>query len=124
RRYALARSILDVPNDRSSHQLPTPRGGGLAIVLSFLGALALLCAAGPLALRDALAMAGATGLAAAIGFLDDHGHVPARWRLLVHFSAAAWALAMLPAASMVALTGGHPGLFWAACVVACLGLVW
>ena len=35
RRYALARSIIDIPNARSSHSVPTPRGGGVAIVLSF-----------------------------------------------------------------------------------------
>ncbi|MFX6771168.1 glycosyl transferase, partial [Acinetobacter baumannii] len=43
RRYAIARSLIDVPNARSSHQVPTPRGGGVAIVLSFL--LAVLLAA-------------------------------------------------------------------------------
>lgn len=26
RRYAIARSLIDVPNARSSHQVPTPRG--------------------------------------------------------------------------------------------------
>ncbi|EIU1460160.1 glycosyl transferase, partial [Pseudomonas aeruginosa] len=31
RRYALARSLLDTPNSRSSHVVPTPRGGGVAI---------------------------------------------------------------------------------------------
>ena len=34
--------IMDVPNVRSSHEIPTPRGGGVAIVLSFfLGLLAI-----------------------------------------------------------------------------------
>ena len=33
RRYALTRSLLDIPNERSSHSVPTPRGGGVAIVL-------------------------------------------------------------------------------------------
>lgn len=42
RRYALARSLMDVPNSRSSHSVPTPRGGGVAIVLSFLAAVPLL----------------------------------------------------------------------------------
>jgi UDP-N-acetylmuramyl pentapeptide phosphotransferase/UDP-N-acetylglucosamine-1-phosphate transferase len=37
RRYAERRQILDHPNERSSHSLPTPRGGGLAIVLIVLG---------------------------------------------------------------------------------------
>ena len=36
RRYALSRSIIDIPNARSSHSVPTPRGGGVAIVLAFL----------------------------------------------------------------------------------------
>lgn len=28
RRYALAKSLMDIPNERSSHSTPTPRGGG------------------------------------------------------------------------------------------------
>ena len=38
RRYAERRQLLDHPNERSSHSLPTPRGGGLAIVLLVTGA--------------------------------------------------------------------------------------
>lgn len=44
RRYALARSIIDVPNARSSHSVPTPRGGGVAIVISYLALLPVLVA--------------------------------------------------------------------------------
>ena len=33
RRYALRRSLLDIPNERSLHNRPTPRGGGLAIAV-------------------------------------------------------------------------------------------
>ena len=42
RRYALSRSLIDVPNQRSSHTIPTPRGGGVAIVLTFICALFFL----------------------------------------------------------------------------------
>ena len=38
RRYAERRQIIDHPNERSSHSMPTPRGGGLAIVLIVTGA--------------------------------------------------------------------------------------
>jgi UDP-GlcNAc:undecaprenyl-phosphate GlcNAc-1-phosphate transferase len=38
RRYAETHRILDHPNERSSHAAPTPRGGGLGIVLLVLGA--------------------------------------------------------------------------------------
>ena len=35
REYTLKKSILDIPNERSSHTVPTPRGGGLAIIIIF-----------------------------------------------------------------------------------------
>jgi len=38
RRYAEKRQLLDHPNERSSHSMPTPRGGGLAIVVLVTGA--------------------------------------------------------------------------------------
>ena len=37
RRYTERRQLLDHPNERSSHSMPTPRGGGLAIVLVVVG---------------------------------------------------------------------------------------
>lgn len=105
RRYALARSIIDVPNARSSHSVPTPRGGGVAIVLCFIGAIPLLASGFGLAPDSAIALAGAGILVALIGFLDDHGHIAARWRLLAHFSAAAWALYWLGGSPPLALPG-------------------
>ncbi|MDD0975542.1 MraY family glycosyltransferase [Pseudomonas fontis] len=92
RKYALSRSILDVPNSRSSHKVPTPRGGGVAIVLTFLLALCALWLNAAISADFAISLAGAGAVVAIIGFLDDHGHIAARWRLLGHFFAAFWAL--------------------------------
>ena len=40
---ALKTNRLDIPNERSSHTSPTPRGAGLAVVVAFLlGLVALL----------------------------------------------------------------------------------
>lgn len=92
RSYALRRQVLDLPNARSSHTVPTPRGGGVAFVVAFLALLAVA----PLALHassQAIAAITGAGLAMALlGFADDHGHIPAGWRLLGHFAGAAWAL--------------------------------
>lgn len=95
RRYAISRSMLDIPNIRSSHSLPTPRGGGVAIVVAFIGSLGCAYFADriPLALIASVACAG--GLIAVVGFLDDHGHVAARWRLLAHGIGAALTLLFL-----------------------------
>lgn len=37
----LRRGVLDVPNDRSSHEVPVPRGGGIACVAGTVGGLGL-----------------------------------------------------------------------------------
>lgn len=92
RRYALASSLMDIPNERSSHSVPTPRGGGVAIVLSFLAVLPLMGVLQWLPWSSVIATVGAGAGVAVLGFLDDHGHIAARWRLLGHFSSAAWAL--------------------------------
>jgi UDP-N-acetylmuramyl pentapeptide phosphotransferase/UDP-N-acetylglucosamine-1-phosphate transferase len=36
KRVAARFNIIDVPSQRSSHEVPTPRGGGLAIVITFI----------------------------------------------------------------------------------------
>jgi len=95
RRYALSHRLLDIPNARSSHSLPTPRGGGMAIVFGFLLALPVPVVLGLLPWSLLWALLGAGAWVAWVGFLDDHGHVAARWRLLAHFMAAAWVLAWL-----------------------------
>ncbi len=46
RRYAVARAVVDLPNERSLHRVPTPRGGGLAVALVVLAAHAGLLGAG------------------------------------------------------------------------------
>lgn len=92
RRYALSRSLIDIPNARSSHSVPTPRGGGVAIVISFLIAVVFLGANNWINLPFTFVLFGSGIGIALLGFLDDHGHIAARWRLLGHFFAAIWAL--------------------------------
>ncbi|WP_020158947.1 MraY family glycosyltransferase [Methylobacter marinus] len=88
--YAL-KNLLDIPNQRSSHRMPTPRGGGLGIVLGFTGTASVLVLGGWLGLSGFLVLT-ASLLVAGIGFWDDHRHIPARWRFLVHMAAALIAL--------------------------------
>jgi Fuc2NAc and GlcNAc transferase len=123
-RYALAHSLIDIPNARSSHSAPTPRGGGVAIVVSFLLVLLLIAAMGLIAWSLAWALLGAGAGVAVLGFLDDHGHVAARWRLLGHFSAAIWALFWLGGLPPVNVFGFTLELVWLGHVLAAVYLVW
>lgn len=62
----------------------------MAIVAAFLTGLLVLVDVATPALTIAL-LVGGIGVAV-VGFIDDHGHIPARWRLLAHFCCAAWIL--------------------------------
>ncbi|MFJ2357715.1 glycosyltransferase family 4 protein [Pseudomonas fluorescens] len=124
RHYALVQRLVDVPNARSSHVVPTPRGGGLAIVLSFLLAVALLFATGVISLGVFAAYVGTGGLIAVIGFMDDHGHIAARWRLLGHFAAASWGLFWLGGLPVVTVLGFDFDLGWVGDILAVFYLVW
>ncbi len=124
RRYALARSIIDIPNSRSSHSIPTPRGGGVAIVLAFLLVLPILAGAQLVSVSVAVAIGGAGALVAVVGFMDDHGHIAARWRLLGHFCAAAWSLFWLGGFPPVTIFGVSLDFSWVGCILAAFYLVW
>jgi Fuc2NAc and GlcNAc transferase len=122
RRYALAKNLIDIPNDRSSHSVPTPRGGGVAIVASFLAVLPVLNSVDWLTTAVCLALIGAGVTVAVTGFLDDHGHIPAHWRLLVHFGAASWGLYWLGGLPVLMTFGNFPD--WLNYVCAAIYIVW
>ncbi len=124
RHYALARSLIDIPNARSSHSVPTPRGGGVAIVLSFLSALPLLPVLDLASWELVNPLLGAGAGIALLGFLDDHGHIAARWRLLGHFAGAAWALFWLGGLPPLMIFGHSLELGWFGYGVAAVYLVW
>ncbi|MFO7761661.1 MAG: glycosyltransferase family 4 protein [Desulfobia sp.] len=123
RGYALKKGILDIPGRRSSHQRPTPRGGGLAIVISYLLALLVLLCRQHLSLETFLALSGGGGIVAAAGALDDHRSLKAGLRLFIHFLAAAWGLYWLNGLPEISL-GGYllePGWLANLCGIVLLG---
>lgn len=124
RRYALHRDLIDIPNARSSHVVPTPRGGGVAIVISLLAALPVIAWLGLIPWSAMWGLWGAGCGVAMVGFLDDHGHIPARWRLLGHFLAAAWVLFWLGGFPSLELFGLTLDLGWVGHTLAAIWLVW
>lgn len=124
RRWALVARMLDVPGARSSHDVPMPRGGGLAIVITTSAGVGAAAAAGFIdpALACALLIG---GLAVAwIGFKDDRDHVPARVRFCVHTLAAGWALFVIGGVPPVQFGGQSIELGWAGDVIGIVAIVW
>jgi UDP-GlcNAc:undecaprenyl-phosphate GlcNAc-1-phosphate transferase len=95
-RFSLERRLLDIPNFRSSHSVPKPRLGGVAITVSFYVACATLLVAGFRPFESPSVLAGALGGGAIIalsGLLDDLRGLDARLKLFVQLGAAGIAAA-------------------------------
>ncbi|WP_162924359.1 glycosyltransferase family 4 protein [Rubrobacter indicoceani] len=70
-KFAVGRNLMDRPNTRSSHRVPTPRLGGVAVVAgTWAGFLPLLLAA-PEVARETLPLVGAATLVGGVGLADD-----------------------------------------------------
>ena len=102
----LARLVIDVPNNRSLHTVPTPRTGGIGLMLAAAMGW-LLHAGGMLAVQAALAAA-----LALIFLIDDVRSLPVLPRFAAQFAAAI---------AFVWTSGPYPVLLLAPLV---LGIVW
>ncbi|MES9828517.1 MAG: glycosyltransferase family 4 protein [Candidatus Thiodiazotropha sp.] len=127
RSYALRRGLMDRPNNRSSHLVETPRGGGIAFVLVYLallaGAMIFSFSTDDLDHKLHLTLLLGGGLVVVIGYIDDHRHVSAMVRFTVHLIAAVVAVTLLrmPAIDL------WPGLSlegWWLDALMVIGLVW
>jgi UDP-N-acetylmuramyl pentapeptide phosphotransferase/UDP-N-acetylglucosamine-1-phosphate transferase len=101
----LARRAVDRPNARSSHTVPTPRGGGIVVVAVLVAALWVVeLGTGTPAWRPALLTAGMLALAA-VSWLDDRRSADVRLRLAVQLAAVAAGLAATGVGGLAARIG-------------------
>jgi glycosyltransferase WbpL len=124
RRVALTHDVIDVPNERSSHHTPTPRGGGVAIVVATTAALGVLAWVGAIPLALLLAMVGGGIAVAVVGLLDDRRPVSAGARFTVHLAAAAWALICLGGLGPLQVGDRIITFGWSGYALGALGIVW
>ena len=87
----MAQDLLDIPNNRSSHTVPTPRGGGLAIVIVLLmsGVVSLFLPQAPIDVLVCLLLA--TLAFSLLGWQDDKHDLPASVRFLIQLLIAVFA---------------------------------
>ena len=79
--------LLDLPNERSSHCQPTPRGGGLGFIVAFACTSLIATPAGVVAVLWLVLVP-----LAIVGIVDDRQGVSALIRYLVHLAAASIAV--------------------------------
>lgn len=111
--YALKRNVIDLPNVRSSHQIPTPRGGGVAFVIIFLIFAPLM-----------VVIKLAASLIVLIGFIDDHQPVSAKIRFMLHCIAGVLTLYAIDKPIDLTVFGYSFSLGYLGYTLVILGLVW
>ncbi len=90
--FAKKKKLYDLPNNRSSHVVPTPRGGGLVLSALALIAYSLMFFFGAVTSDVWYGIAGGSAVILIIGFFDDVFTISSRLRLAIHFGVAAWIL--------------------------------
>ena len=120
-KYALYFSLIDIPNERSLHSSPTPRGGGVSIILVVLLCIGILFLTGLLQKDIAIALGIGGFFVSVIAWIDDHRHIPAFWRAIAYAIAAVLAVYFLGGFNHLRL---GPHLFSLGVVGNVLAIVW
>jgi UDP-N-acetylmuramyl pentapeptide phosphotransferase/UDP-N-acetylglucosamine-1-phosphate transferase len=95
-RYLTRRRILDRPNERSSHSVPTPRGGGIAVLAAIMAAwLTGIALSSSNAQPDIIILIASVALGV-VCFIDDLRGLRALPRLLAQCAAVALGLWFIP----------------------------
>lgn len=106
RQWALATQHLDIPNERSSHYVPTPKGGGLAIASTSLTlfVLSVLFYSKTFA-NNYLVYVLAASLISYMGWVDDQRSLPIKARLLAQTLIAIAFIAIVDPVTNIELPG-------------------
>lgn len=120
--------LVDLPNKRSAHALPTARGAGVAIVLTTFIASCVAALRWPdLASRILLGVMAPSLVIAVVGFIDDLRPLRASLRLVVQLGVALFMTIMLGPLPGIALPGFaavHFGAFaWPLTIIWIVGLI-
>jgi len=116
--------LVKEPTGRCSHVAPTPRGGGVAFVITCLSTIGLLFWKDLISGSSISTIFCGGFLIAVIGFWDDLRHLPVRYRLCAQFliiSVSVYAISPLPTVELGGFKLDAPWMLWA---IATFGMVW
>jgi len=121
--FTIRKSILDLPNERSSHSLPTPRGGGIAIAITWFLAITYLYIRKYIDSTPFFALLCGLPISV-IGLVDDVITISPRVRFFVQVICATIAIFLLGGLNIINIgfqVISFPYLF---SIVAVFGIVW
>jgi UDP-N-acetylmuramyl pentapeptide phosphotransferase/UDP-N-acetylglucosamine-1-phosphate transferase len=122
-KLAISRSILDLPNDRSSHSVPVPRIGGVAIVLVWFSSLVYFYLNHIIENKIFFALLAGIPLTLT-GFLDDIIHLKPSMRFLVQALCGAVALFFVGGLQIISFFTYPFTSFYILNIIALVAIIW
>jgi Fuc2NAc and GlcNAc transferase len=123
RKWAIHKSIIDHPNERSSHSVPTPRGGGIAIAVSWFLGLSYFFYTNQIESQLYYALMAGIPLTI-IGFMDDLISLKPGIRFLIQFICAGLGLYFLSGLQQVDFGFATYSIAWIFTPLALIAIVW
>jgi UDP-N-acetylmuramyl pentapeptide phosphotransferase/UDP-N-acetylglucosamine-1-phosphate transferase len=123
RKIAIKRSIVDYPNERSSHTIPTPLPGGLAIVVVWYSYLVFGYYIGLVELKLFLALLPGIILVV-VGLFDDLRGLSPYFRIIIHFITALSGLYFLGGLNQIDIGIYLLHTNWLVNILVLIGIVW
>jgi Fuc2NAc and GlcNAc transferase len=120
-RRSRALGLIKAPNERSSHVVPTPLGGGIGLATASVGACLVLAWLQP---SPYLALAFLTAVMATLGFVDDLRDLSPEMRFGIQGIVLVLLVAMIPALPHIPIAGMFIGGTLLATLVVIAGLWW
>jgi Fuc2NAc and GlcNAc transferase len=121
--YAVRNKMTVIPNERSLHDIPTPKGGGIAITLTWYAGITVLFFSG--IIERSLYLALLSGIMiAVVSLIDDIKGLRPIIRLIVHFITAILAFYFLNGLRPLVMPGININYNLLIYPLAILGMVW
>jgi Fuc2NAc and GlcNAc transferase len=117
RRWLLHCNLVDLPGERRSHSMPTPRGGGLAVIVAMILAI-VVC--GPVWWSGLFLL----GLLGMLGWVEDRHEIDPAIRLMAQGVFAVLALWLIGGVATVDILGYTVRVPWLWTLLSGIAVVW
>jgi Fuc2NAc and GlcNAc transferase len=124
RYFSIKNKLYDIPNDRSSHDIPKPKGGGLSIVLVLLITIGFLILNHQIDSELSMSLLIGLSLVAAVGFIDDYKNLPVSIRAAAYVLAAVFSIYLIGGVSALSINNYQIQLNEFGYLLAVLFVVW
>jgi len=124
REYSIKNKLFDIPNNRSSHTLPTPKSGGVAIVITMLITIMSLAFYDFIDINITLSMIIGLSIVAVTGLIDDLKNLSIKNRVVAYIVSVVISLYLIGGLNNISINNYNIHLSDAGYIVSLLFMFW